>query len=117
MGDWMTERIKKVRMITFKIMFDRVRNYISIIQFAMIGYLFIVGTDFNLVNTLLVVAVASAILAVVDFKWIYPAEMERATEKNPVFMEMRENQRKLLVEMDDLRKDLKKPAGRAKKKR
>jgi ABC-type siderophore export system fused ATPase/permease subunit len=102
----MVERLKKVRMITFKIMFDRVRNYISIIQFAMIGYLFIIGTDFNLVSTLFVVAVASTILAVVDFKWIYPAEMERATEKNPVFMELRSNQREMLSEMKELRKKL-----------
>ncbi len=107
----MAERLRKVRMITFKIMFDRVRNYISIIQFAMIGYLFIIGTDFNLISTLFIVAVASAILAVVDFRWIYPAEMERATEKNPVFMELRANQREVLSEVKELRKELRKRKG------
>ncbi len=85
-----------MKAINFKIMFDRVRYYISIIQFAMIGYLFIISTEFNLVTTLLAVGIASAVLAVIDFKWIYPAELRRASEKNPMFMELYKNQKELL---------------------
>ncbi len=92
------------KVINFKIMFDRARYYISIIQFAMIGYLFIVGTEFNLITTLLAVGIAGAILAIIDFKWIYPEEMRRISEKNPIIMEMYINQKRILRELEDIKK-------------
>ena len=96
-----------IKAINLKIMFDRVRNYIGIIQFAMIGWLFIISTEFNLVSTLFVVAVASSILAVIDFKWIYPEEMRRISQKNPVMREIYENQKEILRKLESMERSLK----------
>ena len=73
--------------IKLKVMFDRVRSYTGIVQFMMISWLFIIGTELNLMLTVLLVAVLSAALAIVDFKWIYPAEMDTISRKNPVVQE------------------------------
>lgn len=77
-----------VKLISFKIMFERVRGYIGILQFLMIGYMFIQQTEFNLLTTIFLVGVVSVVLAVVDFKYIYPAELERIMQKNPIIMEI-----------------------------
>ncbi len=77
-----------VKLISFKIMFERVRGYIGILQFLMIGYMFIQQTEFNLLTTIFLVGVVSVVLAIIDFKYIYPAEQKRIMQKNPVIMEI-----------------------------
>lgn len=74
--------------IKYLVMFLRIRGYISIIQFLMIGYLFIVSTDFNLYLTVFLVAVLSLAIGIIDYKFIFPREQETISMKNPVFMEI-----------------------------
>lgn len=75
-------------MIEFKIMFDRVKNYIAMIQFMMVGYLFIINTEFNLIATIATVAGLSAILAIIDYKWLLPREYGKLAEKNPAIVKI-----------------------------
>ncbi len=74
--------------IKFLVMFNRVKNYIGIVQFVMIGYLFIVSTEFDLVLTLILVSAFSITLGAIDYKLILPHEQKNVSEKNPVFMDI-----------------------------
>lgn len=76
-----------MEVIKLKVMFNRVREYMAAVQFLMIGYLFIAGTEFNLYSTILVMAVVSAMIAVLDFKYIMPREYRVLAYKNPITYE------------------------------
>ena len=75
-----------MKLINFKIMGERAKMYVAWVQFAMIGVLFIQQTTFDLVTTILLVAISLGTLTIVDFRWILPAELKRTAEKNPVIM-------------------------------
>jgi len=70
-------------------MSERLKNYIGWIQFVMIGWIFITQTEFDLVTTILLVAIALGAVSLVDFKWVFPAEQNRIAEKNPFLISMR----------------------------
>lgn len=82
--------------VSFKIMFERTKMYVAWVQFAMIGWLFVLQTGFNLLSTLALTGALLGMLALIDFRWILPAEMERLAEKNPVLMSIRDNIEELL---------------------
>lgn len=77
-----------MRPIGFKIMFDRIKNYIAMIQFVMVGYLFIVQTEFDFWMTVAGVAIVSIIVSILDYKWILPNELNAIARKNPVMHEL-----------------------------
>jgi len=85
-----------VKLISFKLMFERTKQYIATVNFVMIAYLFIEQTQFNLVTTVILALLVLGVLSIVDFKYIYPKELGRASEKNPVLMEIRNDIKKLL---------------------
>lgn len=70
------------------LMFDRLKNYMGYIQFMMVGYLFITQTEFNLMTTILLVMMASSIIVVVDYRFIFPRYQQELSLKNPVTHKM-----------------------------
>ena len=85
--------------ITLKIMLDRLRYYASMIQFAMISYLFIKQTEWNLASTTLLVGIASIIIMYLDWKYILPKEQGRYWSKNPFAV-------KILNKLDKIEKEV-----------
>jgi hypothetical protein len=77
-----------MKTIRLKVMFDRIKQYIGIVQFAMVAYIFIISTEWNLYTTLILISIISMVLAVVDFKWIYPAELNEISRRNPFMLEV-----------------------------
>ncbi len=92
-----------MKWISFKIMFERAKQYVAWVQFMMIGWLFILQTEFNLVTTILLVGIALGTLALIDFKWILPAELDKMAQKNPVLM-------KIMSDVNEIKKEVKKHA-------
>lgn len=84
-----------MKWINFKIMFERTKQYVIVVQFLMVSWIFIQSTQFNLPMTILLVVLVLGILSLVDFKWILPAELNRMSEKNPVLMEIRRDIKEL----------------------
>lgn len=77
-----------MKWINFKIMAERSKQYVAWVQFIMIGWIFIAQTEFNLITTILLVILALGVLSLIDFKWIFPAELNRISQKNPVLMKI-----------------------------
>ena len=77
------------------IMGERVRSYVSAVNFVMITYLFIIQTEFNLLITALLILSIMIILALIDWKWILPKEMEWKSRKNPIMMDILEKEREI----------------------
>jgi hypothetical protein len=75
-------------MIKLKIMSSRVRDYFGYVQFPMIAYLFLKQTGFDMVVAAVVAVVSCCVLAVVDWKFIYPAEQRNVMLKNPEWVRM-----------------------------
>ena len=73
----------------------------------MISYLFIAGTDFDLITTMLFVVLFSGIFAIVDFIYIYPAELKKQALKNPVMVKFLENQEEIIKRLDRMEKKYK----------
>lgn len=80
-----------MKWINFKIMGERSKAYIGYIQFVMVGYIFIVQIEFDLITTILLVVLALGAVSLIDFKWIFPAEQNVIAKKNPFLMEMRKD--------------------------
>ena len=70
----------------YKRLFDRVRNYISSVNFLMLGYLFVKETGWS--DWYLLTIPLLFVLAYFDAKIIHPAESESVARKNPILMEI-----------------------------
>ncbi|MGD9381712.1 MAG: hypothetical protein PVI03_04635 [Candidatus Thorarchaeota archaeon] len=90
------------RLISMKIMAERAKMYVAWVQFLMIGWLFIAQTEFNLPMTILLVVSFLAVLSLIDFKWILPAELNRMAEKNPVMMKVMRDVHDIKVKLNDI---------------
>lgn len=86
--------------ISIKIILARIRDYLGYLQFAMISYIFITQTQFNLLHTIILVAISSIALAIIDWKIIYPAEQRKIQQKNPEW-------NKLMSKIEAIEKELK----------
>jgi len=84
-----------VKLINFKIMAERSKQYVAWIQFIMISILFIQQTPFSLITTIVLVATVLGILSIVDFKYILPAELNRMSEKNPMLVSIKNDLKEL----------------------
>ncbi len=84
-----------------KVYVDRIRYYLSFIQFIMIAYLTVVKTDLNLIILCILLGISLPILLFIDFRFVMPAELNYLTNKNP-FM------RKLDERLSNIEKSLKK---------
>ncbi len=82
-------------LINLKLMWERSKMYISAVQFVFIVYLFILQSEWNFYSTVLLIALIMTPLTIIDFKWIYPAEQRRVSEKNPILMEIRSDIKEL----------------------
>jgi len=69
-------------------MFGRVMSYMAYLQFPMIVYLFVVQTGFDLLSTLFLILAGCAVLAVLDWKYIFPREKIQDSIINPQWNEM-----------------------------
>ncbi len=79
-----------MNVISIKVMFTRLKDYLGSIQFAMIGYLFVMDIGFNIYLAMFGIGALCMILAIVDYKWLLPKEQQTWSYKNPVMMEMLE---------------------------
>ncbi len=84
-----------MKLINFKIMAERSKQYVAWIQFIMISILFIQQTPFSLITTIFLVATVLGILSIVDFKYILPAELNRMSEKNPMLVSIKNDLKEL----------------------
>ena len=84
-----------MKLINFKIMAERSKQYVAWIQFIMISILFIQQTPFSLITTIVLVATVLGILSIVDFKYILPAELNRMSEKNPMLVSIKNDLKEL----------------------
>jgi len=84
-----------VKLINFKIMAERSKQYVAWIQFIMISILFIQQTPFSLITTIALVATVLGILSIIDFKYILPAELNRMSEKNPMLVSIKNDLKEL----------------------
>jgi Tfp pilus assembly protein PilZ len=82
---------RRTKLISLKVMAERAKAYVAWVQFLMIGVIFIQQTSFDLITTLVLVAVLLGALSLIDFKWILPAELNRMAEKNPVMMSIKKD--------------------------
>jgi len=82
---------RRTKLISLKVMAERAKAYVAWVQFLMIGVIFIQQTSFDLITTLVLVAVLLGTLSLIDFKWILPAELNRMAEKNPVMMSIKKD--------------------------
>lgn len=81
-----------------KLVMTRAREYIGWVQFLVIMYTSIVLTNLNLTIVLAIIP-AGLIFLYIDRKYVIPRQFEATTEKNPVWLEIRQNTRKILKEM------------------
>jgi len=99
-----------VKLIGFKVMTSRVRDYMGYVQFPMIAYLFLVQTGYDLLVAALLAVAGCAVLAVVDWKIVYPAEQAAVTNKNPEWLMLIEKvdriERRLVNYLDGKEKGL-----------
>ena len=84
-----------MKLINFKIMAERSKQYVAWIQFIMISILFIQQTPFSLITTIALVATVLGILSIIDFKYILPAELNRMSEKNPMLVSIKNDLKEL----------------------
>jgi len=74
--------------VVYKMMFGRVMSYMAYLQFPMIVYLFVVQTGFDLLSTIFLILAGCAILAVFDWKYVFPIEKRLDSTINPQWNEM-----------------------------
>ena len=87
----------KINKVEFKVIVDRQRMYIAMVQFFMIGYLFFEKVGFNWWYLVFIPFWLWFIWY--DLRKIIPAEQGYYHEKSPVFMEMLRNTRKILIDL------------------
>ncbi len=75
----------------YKALFERQRNYFSVLQFLILIYLFVDRAGWN--NLYLLILPALFLLAWWDAKYVLPKEQEYLQLKSPVFQKLLENTR------------------------
>jgi hypothetical protein len=88
--------IGMVKWISFKLMFERAKMYMASANFIMIAVLFVQQTDFDPLTVVLLSVSSLLILTIIDFKWIYPNELGRTSEKNPFLVGIKNDISRLL---------------------
>lgn len=76
-------------------MFGRVMSYMAYLQFPMIVYLFVVQTGFDLLSTMFLILAGCAVLAVLDWRYIFPREKRIDSTINPQWNEMMERLKRI----------------------
>jgi hypothetical protein len=75
------------RIISMKVMFNRVKEYLAAFQFVMVAYLFIVQTQFNIITTSILILLGCSALALFDWKMVLPKEQQKMADINPAWMD------------------------------
>jgi hypothetical protein len=71
------------------IMFNNAKGHIGILSFIMIGWMFVLQTELNLIQTLLFAGFGFGVLMAFDWKYLYSNVQRKSAEKNPILMEIR----------------------------
>jgi len=79
-----------------KIWFERSRMWLSIFQFAMISYIFLVEQTLGNAWLIMLGVMASlAIITIIDVKFIMPGELAESCGYNPFFVDMQRDLKKI----------------------
>jgi hypothetical protein len=99
------QSIKNIRNdpVQILIMFNNARGHIGILSFIMIGWMFILQTELNLIQTLAFAGVGFIVLMVFDWKYLYSNIQRKSAEKNPVLMEMKDDIKEVKNEIANIR--------------
>ena len=85
-----------------KVCFERSRMWVGIVQFIMIGNVYISLSKESPIVLALGLAVILAILTAIDVKYILPAENKTLWEYNPAFTDMRDDMRKMKEDIKEI---------------
>lgn len=83
-------------------MFDRIREYISIMNFIMIAYVFIVTSGSEPFLTFGAIMAVALAVGVIDWRWIFPKEQHQRSLKNPFYIRLEKNQKEILKKLEGL---------------
>lgn len=70
---------------------DRARMHLSTVNFLMILYIFIVGTPYPFWVVLPLAGIGVFILGYLDYRFVFPREMQKTTTINPFMVEMKKD--------------------------
>ena len=79
------------RLIGAKIIFDRIKNHLGIVNFLMLVYIFAISSPYPIWLILPGMLAIALALGYLDYRFILPMEFDRITEKNPFMVEMRKD--------------------------
>ena len=71
------------RWIAIKIMTERTKSWLGVFNFIMITYLFIAESPYPFWLVLPIAGVGTLLIGYVDYKFIFPKEIEKVANKNP----------------------------------
>lgn len=81
--------------VVYKMMFGRVMSYMAYLQFPMVVYLFVAESGSDLMTTLFIVLIGCIILAITDWRYIFPREKMYDSTINPQWNEMMERLKRI----------------------
>lgn len=95
------------RLIAGKLIMDRARMHLSTVNFLMILYIFIVGTPYPFWVVLPLAGIGVFILGYLDYRFVFPREMQKTTTINPFMRDLKEDVNQLKKDLDEIKEMLK----------
>jgi hypothetical protein len=100
--------MKKGHAGTVKFLLERMKNYISLLQFIMVLWLFVADININPYLMIVLVAISMIVLVFADYKFVVEGEYSKIWEKNPkvdeLFGKIYKNQELILHEIAGIKK-------------
>lgn len=80
-----------MKLISFKVIGERVKQYIGWVQFMLILYLFVAESPYSVWLVVPIAVIGILIIGVIDYKFIFPKEIGKVASKNPFWVEMQQD--------------------------
>lgn len=77
-----------MKMISFKVVAERMKQYVAWVQFVLILYLFIAESPYPFWIVLPVAGVGVLLIGYIDYKFIFPKEIGKVASKNPFLVNL-----------------------------
>ena len=77
--------------ISIKIIVERIKGWLGVFNFAMIGYLFIVESPYDFVTVVVLLGIAVVSIGLIDYKFIFPKEIGKVASKNPFLISLQQD--------------------------
>ena len=91
----------KGKLISLKILTDRVKNQLGVANFLMLIYVFALSSSYPIWIILPGMIIIALVLGYIDYRFILPKEYDKVTKLNPFMVEMKKD----LVEIKEMLKN------------